>query len=594
MGKRPYILPELKKKNLPDLNSWGNLKNKYSGKTLFRAKLFEIETGNLSLIDIVKNKWYFEELFSYSRNNRDINMLPVMKKIAGSAVFDETTRQRASETGEMLEQQIRDRNNLPVNLADCTEQQKAEYARRLLYGTRYPQTTEILRLLRDKSVELKRLALFLIGKFKITDMIQEVCACFNIKGLEEDAYAVLMSFGKMSGRDIDRCYLAVAGNQATHKAMLRLLAKCTDQNDFSFLVERLWSTSRQVRETVLDTLLELEYKPDGVEKEKLKGNIFETFGILSWLISARICLLNNNNTLVSEQIKREYFRWKDYLLGLLHLTYGPAIRHGVNSEPGHKGDNDRPVQTLADIIFTEKENEKTPGSKEIILYQRKFKKLQRYLHGEIAPYSVLLEDIINCDYNILTVWTKACALRSIPEIEGFDMHESVLALLFSPEEILREEAALLISRSGKDLYKAARGRIPVYSRKSIEKIIAKEISLRELIFEKVKFLSACFGNIDENELIALAEKTVFVRNDEKGIYSQPDDSILWSFSQDNTTPEVFVKNDEKGDIREMVKDLRADSSYCYMLPLASIREFGFEYPENTFEILRYVEKIEEQ
>ncbi|HOW10649.1 MAG TPA: hypothetical protein PLX08_12700 [Bacteroidales bacterium] len=593
MGKSPYILPERKKKNLPDLNSWGNLKNKYSGKTLFRAKLFEIETGNLSFIDLVKNKWYFEELFRYSQNTRDINMLPAMKKIAGSARFNESTRQRASEMAEILEELIRNKNELPVNLADSTEAEKAEYARRLLYGTRYPQTTEILRLLRDTSVELKRLALFLIGKFKITDMIQEVCACFNIKGLEEDAHAVLMSFGKMRGREIDRCYLAVAGNQPTHKAILRLLAKCTGQNDFSFLVERLWSTSRQARETVLNTLLELKYEPDGDEKEKLKSNIIETYGILSWIISAKICLLNNNNTLLSEQIEKEHFRWKDHLLGLLHLAYGPAIKPGEKKDPGHKGDNDRLIQILAEIIFSDRGNEKTPDSQEISVYQRKFKKLKRFLHGEIPPYNILLEDIVNCDYNILTVWTKACALRSIPEIEGSDMHESVLALLFSPEEILREEAALLISRSGKDLYKAARGRIPVYSRKNIEKIISREVSLRELIFEKVKFLSACFGNIDENELITLAEKTIFVRNDEKGIYSQPNDSILWSFPKDNTTPEVFVKNDEWGDIREMVKDLKADSSYCYMLPLASIREFGFEYPENTFEILRYVDKKEE-
>jgi hypothetical protein len=233
------------------------------------------------------------------------------------------------------------------------------------------------------------------------------------------------------------------------------------------------------------------------------------------------------------------------------------------------------------------------ASEEIIVLQRKFKKLQRSLHVEIPPYNILLEDVLNCDYNILTVWTKACALRSIPEIEDSNMHESVLALLFSPEEMLREEAALLISRSGKDLYKAARGRIPVFLRKGNEKIIGAEISEKELIFEKVKFLSACFGNIDENELITLAEKAVFVRNDEKGIFSQPNESILWSFTQDSTTPEVIVKNDESVDIREMIKDLRADSSYCYMLPLSAIREFGFEYPENTLAILKYVDKKEE-
>ena len=113
-----------------------------------------------------------------------------------------------------------------------------------------------------------------------------------------------------------------------------------------------------------------------------------------------------------------------------------------------------------------------------------------------------------------------------------------------------------------------------------------------MIFEKVKFLSECFGKIDENELITLAEKTVFVTNDEKGIYSQPDDSILWSFTRDNASPEVIVKNDVSEDIRGMVKDLRAESSFCYMLPFSSIREFGFEYPENTLEILNYIDTKE--
>ena len=38
MGNRLYLLPVQKRKEAPDLNEWGNLKNKYSGKTLFRVK----------------------------------------------------------------------------------------------------------------------------------------------------------------------------------------------------------------------------------------------------------------------------------------------------------------------------------------------------------------------------------------------------------------------------------------------------------------------------------------------------------------------------------------------------------------------------
>ena len=67
----------------------------------------------------------------------------------------------------------------------------------------------------------------------------------------------------------------------------------------------------------------------------------------------------------------------------------------------------------------------------------------------------LYEDIINNDYNLISLWTKACTLRSITRIECDDMAESVTTLLFSPEEIIQEEAVTLIARSRPELYTEA-------------------------------------------------------------------------------------------------------------------------------------------
>ena len=62
MGNRLFILPDRKKKELHDLSEWGNLKNKFSGKTLFRSILFDLEKGDLSALDLVDNRWFYEEL----------------------------------------------------------------------------------------------------------------------------------------------------------------------------------------------------------------------------------------------------------------------------------------------------------------------------------------------------------------------------------------------------------------------------------------------------------------------------------------------------------------------------------------------------
>jgi hypothetical protein len=511
MGNRPFILPVQEKKELPDLIEWGNLKSKFSGKILFRSKLYYLETGDLSALDIINNKWFFEELFTYSKTNLDINLFPALKKIAGSAKFDESIRQHASEIEEIIEDQVRNKKKLPKITPESDEIEKAGNAREILAGTRYPQTTEILRLLRDKSPEIKRQALFLIGKFRMTDMIQEVCLCLNSPGLEEDAFSVLRSFGNAAGKDLDRCYLTNAGNLATNKAILRLLAKTHPAADMSMLVDRLWSNSRQIREMVLKTLIDLKYTPNENEKEHLKKSIFATFGTLAWIISALVCLQSNNDALLSVEMEKEYIRWKDYLLNLLALTFDRAIPKGGTTTEAKKDDLNKSIPELADIIYGNTAKPKTADSAGPGYFNKKLKKLQRYFSCETPGYLTMIEDIINCDYNLISVWTKACTIRNINAIEHEDLGESVVALLFSPEELLREEAARLIARSGRELYKTASERIPENTRKKLDRIVAEEINEKELVYEKVKFLSSCFTGINEDELLFLTEKMGFAK-----------------------------------------------------------------------------------
>jgi len=592
MGKKPVLLPARKVNEFPDIIELGNLRNKFSGKTLFRSKLYELTTGNIDLLDKIRNEWFFHELIAYARTSLDVNMVPALKKISGSASFSESTRQHAIEIEEIIQEKLNGMNNIPGKRAGGDEKEKAQYAQFLLAGTRFPQTTEILRLLRDKLPGLKRLALFLIGKFKMTDMLQEVCNCLSIKDVREDAFSVLQDFGNMAPRELDRCYLATAGNIGTNKAVLRLLSLSKPARDLSFLFERLWSSSRQIRETVLVTLLDLNYKVGEKERARLKTGIFDTYGTLAWIITGLVCLQDNGNSLLEAELKKEYSRWKDFLLNLQILTYGPAVAYDPKTDPEGKDEIIRALPELAAIVFGDGSINPDDELSERKTIEKKLKKLQRHFHCDIPKYGKLLEDIINCDYNLLGIWTKACAIRSIQTIDNGETAESIAALLFSPEELLREEAARLLAKAGRDLYKSVSARLPVGSRKFTDRIISGDIDEHELISEKAKFLSGCFSGIDKDNLLTLAEKTEVVRNDQSGIYSQPYDSILWSFSKDNPNPQLYITYDEERDLSRVIKDIRTSCFFCYVLPLSFIREFNFQYPEQSFAIYRYIESKE--
>ena len=109
----------------------------------------------------------------------------------------------------------------------------------------------------------------------------------------------------------------------------------------------------------------------------------------------------------------------------------------------------------------------------------------------MPQYKELLENIINYDYNIISIWTKASTLRNMSEIDNENLGESVVALLFSPEELLRQEAARLIARSGMELYKTTSERIPESVKKGTGSDYLGETDENELLYEsKVPGLDA--------------------------------------------------------------------------------------------------------
>jgi hypothetical protein len=293
-------------------------------------------------------------------------------------------------------------------------------------------------------------------------------------------------------------------------------------------------------------------------------------------------------------MNKEFVRWKNYLLKLLSITFDDRI--AVDDKKKMKGETDdltKSVLGMTGVIYDNAASLKPVDPSDPAYFKKKLKKLQRWFPCEIPEYKSLPEDIINCDYNLISVWTKACTIRNITEITEEDLGESVVALLFSPEEVLREESARLIARSGRELYRTTSERIPVASRIKLERIIAGEVREDELVYAKSGFLSSCFPELNEEELLFLAEKTSYEINNNSGIWSYPAGTILWSFQEGKTAPDVFINHEETADAGKQVKDIMNKCSFCYLLPLNAVREFNFQYPEKSFGIFKYIDRNDE-
>jgi AAA family ATP:ADP antiporter len=558
--------------------------NRFYAERAFRTDYYSLVTGDHSPLEKASGKWYFEKLIEHSGSKQEIGLIPVLRKISTDKSLSDEIRRKAAETAVNIEELV---------APDRKTDEKLLFAHKILSGTRTPQTTEILRLLRDNSIESKRLAIFMIGKFRFTDMLPEVCECLNIQGLETDASMVLNSFGHEAGPELIRFYLVSSGNVNTSKTILRLMGRSGTTETDGFLFSRLWSNSRQLKEVALKCLIDREFRPNEEDKDRLHQYISDIVGIMTWNLSAKISLEKNNDQVLLEAMKREMKRWNHFLFDILSITYDSGsvrkIKQNLESETVESVNY---ALEMIDIVIEDSIKPKLIALLDVIPDEDKVKNLYQFFPGEIPAYSKIIEDIINRDYNLLSLWTKAITLRNMKEIEGDDLAESVVALLFSPEIIIQEEAARLIARSSRELYRSASLRIPEATKLRLDKIVEGQTDDKELLYDKTKYISNCFPGIPEEELLSLSS-SVKCTNDPAGTLRQyAEGVILWPLAGGNNGDVSYTLYN--GDVSALSEDLKVDKdNQAYILPLGSVEDFNYQFPERSLEILRYIDRKED-
>jgi AAA family ATP:ADP antiporter len=557
------------------------LKSRLSAEQVFSDNYLSLISGDFKCFETYRNRNFLERILDYSESRKDISLLPSLNRIASNKNIDEEIRQRSVQIADDLQRYSSEQQS----------EDKLFLAKKILADSRQPQTTQILRLLRDNTIESKELAILMIGKFRLKDMLPEVCECLGIKGLEMQAANVLRSFGDEAREDLGRFFMTASGNNAVSKTILKLMGEnCSNENQ-EFLFSRLWSNSRLLRETALENLIKCNYRVTEEDKDRLHQLISEVIGIIVWNISARVTIARKNDTSLLEPLNGETARWNRFLFRLLSIAYdsGSVEKIRENLDSGTVESVNFALEMI-DIVIDEAIKPKLVPLLDVIPDEDKVKALYQFYPGEIHEYGKLIEDLINRDYNLLGIWIRACAIRSLNDIENENIGESLVALLFSPEKILQEESARMLSRYDKELYKSASSRISAGKRDQLDAIINGERAEGELLYEKVRFLSECFPGLSKEDLLLPAETMKHVKDVQSADLDLPGGYILWQVHSGKPGKEVRITSEPLG--TKETKTFRDSCDFLYLLPLNTIKEFNFRFPEKSQEIMEYIESNE--
>src|SRR5664280_1648774 len=80
-----------------------SFRNRLSADLIFRRDYFSLVTGDYSVLDKISNTWYYKKIVDNASKNNDINLIPVLKRIALNDTIEEEIRKNASDVAAFLQ-----------------------------------------------------------------------------------------------------------------------------------------------------------------------------------------------------------------------------------------------------------------------------------------------------------------------------------------------------------------------------------------------------------------------------------------------------------------------------------------------------------
>lgn len=547
---------------------------------LFSKLRYNLVVNDLSAPELSGNIQFLSWVADYAEKNSDYSLIKVLVRIASEKRFDEALRQKASFVADLMAEEM----TYPSASKASGKIQKTgvKFLKPYLAlaGVREPSTVDILRLLRDNAPEVKRIALYIIGKFRLYHLTDEVCSCLGLPETGYDAANVLYDLGPQVMKNLTEKYLLSSGNTNLSVKIIRLAGSFKTVESFEFLFDCLCSGQRLASAVSANLLFEAGFIAGDIHKNRVQKKIVALFETLKWNNDALKIVASEGDPEFKAALDAEITFIEHHLKCTVELLQAKDIAESGSrkmKKPVWRGKNrqtDFGMRiSLINYYFQNKEN------------PAEFKKHKK--HNE-TDLNKVIESIVNRDYSLAGIWLKVCALKNIKGEIPDTLKESVSALFFSTEQILAEEAALVALRAGKEIFYKVSERLPEDIRRTLGKIVEGTYNKPELISERVRLMIDTFPGIPAEELLMPAKMIRFFKEFSR---NEMTGSIIWPVTAEKTAGKICLLSGNED--ASLNNETKIHSGFLVLFPLA-IEEFIQVYPERAQKVLRYLSDFEKE
>ncbi len=526
----------------------------------------DLISGNLNYLTNHADGSYASEVVSTAVKTFDPALLPALKLIASGSRFGEPVMREAAGIIAVIEKYYSDpvRNSELLRFSGVSD--KTAAARSIMLNRREPHVQEIVKLLSDASIEIRRTGIIAAGRYRIIELREEVMQAATYPETARDAFYVLRHFGPGQYADIIGTALRSTTSEKENLMMMSLLGMMPLSAALPYLNRFIDDGHINVRRNAATHLCQQGFVPQGKQRQRIELALNETLHIIARLIALQLEAKRNRSFILAAALAYERDVNTGFMFSLLTLLTGRSAAEVIISCSGE--DTVCGAAIAAETIDTV-----TSGS-----IRRPLKALlgNHDDNDRLAELSIcfplreikgrsVASFILASELNITGTWTKACALHRVAaDGRGFD-REMAVSYLFSNSQLLQEESARAIRTINPEWYGEAEKRLPETTRHRISMVVGGNVPDAALLFEKTRFLSLCFSGIPEEKILLLASSMRYSESYDAGALPG---IISWVVPSHN------------------------GKSGLYSLPVSEIASFVFYYSEFTDIFVKYMDNQE--
>jgi len=324
------------------------------------------------------------------------------------------------------------------------------------------------------------------------------------------AFESLVRIGDPALPYMEQAFLLPDADNILLSRIVRIYGKIGSLTAIDHLLTKIENQNRTIVRQTLLALRQAKFQATAGNINRILNDIVRLINMMSWNFAAYTSVHKLSKfTLLKEALESEISDNYNTMYDLLSLAYNPISIGNIKNllMDGSDSDISYAVELLDQIVNEEIKQVFFPIVENISLKER-FKQLQYFFQAVRETPDELIQDIINRDFNMVSLYLKACALYSLPILEKKEASQELIASIFHPNQLIRETAAYVLEQIEPMLLESVYSRLdPVWVNEIKASLSHPVDGIPYLLLHRIRFIKKCpkMKAISEDVLLEIAK-----------------------------------------------------------------------------------------